>query len=142
MIKREFASIILIDEENKVLLNYRDKQRKHMPDMWAFFGGKIESEESVEEALRRETKEELDYNLREPQFLIETKNTWVKEEGEELHIMHVFIEYINENDKSSLKLLEGSDWGWFDIDDALKLNILDVNIESLNKLKSILLNEN
>lgn len=38
------------------------------PDHWAFIGGNVEDGESIGEALVRETKEELDYDIRDFKF--------------------------------------------------------------------------
>lgn len=56
--------------------------------------------------------------------------------------MHTFTERIKEEEKKTLKLLEGSDWGWFDVDEVFNLNIPKSNNETLNLLKDYLENEN
>ena len=50
---------ILIDEHNRILLAKRAASQ-HQGDKWEFPGGKIESNESPEQALCRELLEELD----------------------------------------------------------------------------------
>jgi len=50
------AAIII--QDGKVLLTRRPHDKRH-PGMWEFPGGKVEPEESPEEALRRELNEEL-----------------------------------------------------------------------------------
>ena len=43
----------------KVLLVRRSPHARHYPDVWDLFGGHVEAGESLEEALRREAREEL-----------------------------------------------------------------------------------
>ena len=43
----------------RVLLVRRSPQARHYPDAWDLFGGHVEAGESLEEALRREAREEL-----------------------------------------------------------------------------------
>ena len=47
----------------KILLARRSPQRQFYPDVWDFFGGHIEGEESAEDALRREVLEELQVEI-------------------------------------------------------------------------------
>ena len=56
--KNIYVSIIaLIDWQGKVLLSLRPKN-KEFSNYWEFPGGKVENNESLERALRREIKEE------------------------------------------------------------------------------------
>lgn len=61
------SGIIFIDKENRVLLEDRRKICKH-GEHWSFFGGVIEKGESIKQALNREVKEELGYNLKDYKF--------------------------------------------------------------------------
>ena len=57
--KRMVVALIgLINSENYVLISNR-KNRSQFSDFWEFPGGKVEKQESLVEALLRETKEEL-----------------------------------------------------------------------------------
>jgi len=53
---------IIIDTENKLLLNNR-KQNTTLSGYWEFPGGKVESGETFEDALKREIKEELKVSI-------------------------------------------------------------------------------
>lgn len=55
---------ILISQENQLLLTSRP-MGKPMASYWEFPGGKLEAGESVEEALRRELKEELGITIQQ-----------------------------------------------------------------------------
>ena len=52
------SAVALIDSDGRVLLSQRP-QEKNMGGLWEFPGGKIEKDETPEEALIRELEEEL-----------------------------------------------------------------------------------
>ncbi|MBN65958.1 MAG: 8-oxo-dGTP diphosphatase MutT [Rickettsiales bacterium] len=56
------AAVALIDEDGRILLAQRP-EGKSLAGMWEFPGGKIEANETPEEALRREIREELAIEL-------------------------------------------------------------------------------
>ena len=68
-IYRSVAVFILFDRNGKVLLQHKAKDSKVLPDQWAFFGGGIEKNETPEQAVRREAKEELGIELKNIDFL-------------------------------------------------------------------------
>lgn len=79
------SGILLLDKEKKFLLQHRNKNIKRFPNYWAFFGGKIEKEESSEEAVRRESKEELGIKLHDLKLVGKFKSNQRKE------IQYIFI---------------------------------------------------
>ncbi|XOB42300.1 MAG: NUDIX hydrolase [Candidatus Nealsonbacteria bacterium] len=68
MIIGKGAGIILIDNQNKVLLQHRDNNTSWYPDHWGIFGGQIEKGETPEQAARREIKEEIGIELADLKF--------------------------------------------------------------------------
>ena len=56
------STIALIDDENKILIGKRPVG-KTFENLWEFPGGKVKKNETVEEALIRETKEEINIDL-------------------------------------------------------------------------------
>lgn len=50
----------LILDHGKVLLGLRSPESDTYPDVWDIFGGHVEPDETIEEALVRELREELD----------------------------------------------------------------------------------
>jgi len=52
------AVAVIINDDKQVLLALRQKHQ-HQGGLWEFPGGKVEAEESIFDALVRETKEEL-----------------------------------------------------------------------------------
>lgn len=63
------ADIILINSQEQVLLVLRDnKPSIPFPNTWALLGGYIEAEESPNEAIHRELKEEIELTLESATF--------------------------------------------------------------------------
>ena len=56
------STIALIDDENKVLIGKRPVG-KVFENLWEFPGGKVKKNETAEQALIRETKEEINIDL-------------------------------------------------------------------------------
>ncbi len=56
------STIALIDDENKILIGKRPIG-KIFENLWEFPGGKVKKNETVEDALIRETKEEINIDL-------------------------------------------------------------------------------
>ena len=50
---------LLLNEQNQILICKRAKTKKYKPSIWHIPGGKIEINETPEDALKREFKEEL-----------------------------------------------------------------------------------
>ena len=56
------STIALIDDENKILIG-KIPVGKTFENLWEFPGGKVKKNETVEQALIRETKEEINIDL-------------------------------------------------------------------------------
>jgi 8-oxo-dGTP diphosphatase len=66
------AMLLLVTEDGRLLLHHRDENPgiTH-PDCWAGFGGALEGNETVEEALHREMREETGLDIESPILLTE-----------------------------------------------------------------------
>jgi 8-oxo-dGTP diphosphatase len=66
---RKVAAVILENDKGEILLYLRDnKSTIPFPHHWDLFGGYIEEGETPEEALVREVKEELNFDLHDVRF--------------------------------------------------------------------------
>jgi 8-oxo-dGTP pyrophosphatase MutT (NUDIX family) len=69
---RRAAMLLIVTDDGGLLLHHRDdKPEIPNPDCWAGFGGAVEDGETVEEAVRREMREETGLQIADPIFLTE-----------------------------------------------------------------------
>ncbi|NLV90652.1 MAG: (deoxy)nucleoside triphosphate pyrophosphohydrolase [Tenericutes bacterium] len=98
--------------------------------MWEFPGGKIEGNETQEEALVREIKEELDADIELEEFI-----TTVNYDYPNFHlIMHCYLCHLKEN---KIILVEHSDAKWLTKDKLSSVDWLPADIEVVEKLKKL-----
>lgn len=65
----QVATALLFDRNNQLLIYLRDdKPEISFPNHWDLFGGHVEEEETPEQALVRELKEELNVDITDYQF--------------------------------------------------------------------------
>ena len=64
-IQRLNVAAVLFDDQGKMLITQRSITKKYLPNVWHIPGGQIDEGETVEEALKREVKEELDLQITE-----------------------------------------------------------------------------
>jgi len=70
--RRRAAMLLIVTEDGGLLMHHRDdKPEIPNPDCWAGFGGAVEAGETVEEAVRREVREETGLRIADPIFLTE-----------------------------------------------------------------------
>lgn len=66
---RPQCGLLIEDHEGKILLQLRDDQPTiPYPNCWGTFGGQVELNETPDEAIRREIKEELEYEVSHPEY--------------------------------------------------------------------------
>ena len=126
---RRVGLITLIDRHGNYLLQHRDEGIKTLPGYWAFFGGKIEENETPEEAMYRETKEELGISLVDPKFVLETTfyDKYVPK-GKKW----VWIAYAEK--QTQIVLGEGQGYGYFTLDEIRKMKVIDHDIETFEAI--------
>ncbi|MFA9397625.1 MAG: (deoxy)nucleoside triphosphate pyrophosphohydrolase [Clostridiaceae bacterium] len=99
---------------------------------WEFPGGKVEPNETLEQALCREIKEELDTQINIDKFL-----TTVEYDYPTFHLtMHCFLCSIK---KGNLTLLEHSSSKWLDKQNLDSVPWLPADVEVVNLLKIFIL---
>lgn len=135
---RRVALIVFYDGENRVLLQYRKGIASKFQEEWGYFGGKIEDGETPEQAVVRETKEELDFDLSgDFKFLGKFEN---KIKGFESEAFVFISPLVDKMEK--FRQLEGEEMRLFSLEDAEKLKMGPGDKEILKELgKCLIKNE-
>ncbi len=119
----------IIKDNNKVLATCRGYGE--FINMWEFPGGKIEPNESKEEALHREILEELEVSININEFLMTVEYDYPN-----FHLtMHCFMCSIKDG---SIKLNDHNDSTWATKDELNLLNWIPADLDIVNKLIEIL----
>ena len=95
---------VILDRENRILLTRR-AQDVHQGGLWEFPGGKVESGESVQQALARELREELGIEIGRTTSLLEVSHDY----GDKAVLLdvHLVLEFSGE-----ARGLEGQPLEW------------------------------
>lgn len=111
------VSAAIIINNNKILLTQRGYGE--YKDKWEFPGGKIEENETKEETIIREIKEELDATIKVEKFL-----TKVEYDYTSFYLkMNVFITSLT---SSHLLFKEHESYKWIDVSELNDLDALDL----------------
>ena len=122
------AGIILIDNQRRVLLQYRDKNNRWNQNTWSEFGGQIEKNETPEEAVKRELKEEIGIELTNLKFF--KKYRIQKEKG--IYEAFFYTSPLNISiDILKLQQREGKDIGLFTFQETQNLKLADYTKKAL-----------
>ncbi len=78
------AVAVIINTNNEVCISLRHKEA-HQGNLWEFPGGKVEPDETIEQALVREIKEELDLDVKQSRPLITINHNY----GDKVVCLHV-----------------------------------------------------
>jgi len=116
-----------IEKEGKVLLVKRPKNKKR-GGLWEFPGGKVEKEETLEEALKRELEEELGVRAI-PKEIVEKVNFYYPEEEIELILFRTLIE-------GDPVLKEGEELIWISLDEVNNLSLCEADKALIEKIKA------
>ena len=122
------TGIILIANDGRILLQYRNKDNKWNQDSWGEFGGQIEEGETPEEAIKRELKEELGIELIDLKFF--KKYGLQRKKGiYEQFVFTASLNYLLESLKKQQK--EGKDLALFSCGEIKNLKMADYTREIL-----------
>lgn len=119
-----------IIKDNKVLAMQRS-ERMTLPGMWEFPGGKIEENETEEEALGREIKEELNIDIKIINYVNEASYAY------DFGTVSLKV-YTAEITSGQISLEEHSDGKWLDAKELAGVNWAPVDIPAAKELEKIL----
>ena len=117
------ASSATIIKDKKILLIKRSNYNEVFPEHWAFPGGKAEDNESPEDNVIREIKEEINLEF-EPTELLK------KDQYKDRELYRFYGTWSGEVQIQE----EVADWNWFSYKDAIKLKLVFDNREVIEIL--------
>ena len=122
------VAAVIRNTENRILATQRGYGE--WKGWWEFPGGKVEVNETPEEALRREIREELSANIRVERFL----NT-VEYNFPTFHLsMHCYICTL---ESETIHMNEHADANWITVSDFDNIKWLPADIEIVDELKRL-----
>lgn len=110
IVKRKACLIPYIKRSGciEIYLSHRSKDAKQYPEFWSFWGGAIENEETPEEAMLREIKEELEWEPSKYEFFGIFYDSMPNEK-------HLYFTEVNENFEKEIIIHESQGGEFFNI---------------------------
>lgn len=131
MIKK--ALLILLNSNGEIFLQDRSG---HRPPPWGFFGGSIEAGESPQEAVLRETEEELNIKLSgsDVEFVGRFDSQLEGEDSERYFFLY-------QTDRETFEVPEGAGGKWMDFEEAEKRLVAFDRVRDLQQIINQLLSK-
>lgn len=108
-------SLAIFYKNNTLLLQDRRSIKKNSYD-WGFFGGALEQNETFDQALRREVREELDYDLKDYAFF--EKISFYSEKYSKEFVGHYYVSELPPDYKNQFTVLKGDGMKLVTMDDT------------------------
>ena len=121
------VAAVIKDEDGKILITQRNLQ-KAQGGLWEFPGGKIEPNETKENAIIREIKEELDIDIEVENYLSEKVFNYPEKD---INLIALECKKVNGN----IKLLEHEDYKWVKNSELDNFEFAPADIFIVEKLK-------
>jgi 8-oxo-dGTP diphosphatase len=130
MTKKIVHVAVGVIKANNALFICKRPDDKHQGGLWEFPGGKVESGESVFEALKRELHEEVALTIHSSNELMLIEHDY-GDKCVKLDV-HLVTEF-----EGNAHGAEGQKSAWVDLDKLDEYNFPAANVEIINKLKSL-----
>ena len=119
---------IIRNKDNKILIAQRN-MKKSQGGLWEFPGGKIENGETMEEAIVREIKEELDMDIAFESYFDEKKYIYPEKE---INLIALNCRIVGEK----YDVLEHEKVEWISVEEFDNFEFAPADIYFVNKLKN------
>ncbi len=123
----QVAVAVIVNQKQQVCISLRHKDA-HQGDLWEFPGGKLELGETVEQALVREIKEELNLEIKKSRSLISITHTYVDKNV----CLHVYL-IMNYAGEASGR--EGQTVMWVPLSELSQYDFPEANIAIIKSLQ-------
>lgn len=125
----------MVVNDKKILILKRHPKQKVAPGKWEMTGGKLEIDESLEECLIREVKEETNIDIEIDRILYATDH------NTEILGKVVIIVYLCNPKNTNVKIShEHSDYNWVKVEDFKKIVFKEI-VEDLDKYGALNIKE-
>ena len=121
------VAAVIKNEDGKILITQRNLQ-KSQGGLWEFPGGKIEPDETRENAIVREIKEELDIEIEVERYLSEKVFNYPEKD---INLIALECKKIDGN----IKLLEHEDYKWVNNSELENFEFAPADIFIVERLK-------
>jgi 8-oxo-dGTP diphosphatase len=111
----------ILCRENKILLGKRSAHRSFYPRVWDIIGGHAASNETPEQTLTRELKEELDVIATEWKLLTVLPDQELGLNEQYIYYVYVVTDWLGS--PRNILIDEHDALGWFEISEALQLDL-------------------
>lgn len=142
---------IIYNNDGKYLITKRSLSKKAFPGKWTVPGGGLETDDytntkpttssgqwyySLENALRREIKEEVNLEIEKPKYLLDL--TFIRPDGIPILVLSYYAKYKS----GEIKLDEASiDYKWVTLEEAKEYDIIDGIWEEIEMVEKIINNK-
>lgn len=117
----EVVAGVIYNKEGKFLIAQRNL-KKSQGGLWEFPGGKVEKNESYEDALKREIKEEFDADIEVKEYIGENVHHYPDKDIKLLFYKAVLV-------SDEIKLLEHEDGRWITKEDRDKFEFAGADVK-------------
>ena len=108
--------VAAVIKKNNLYFIAQRNRNKHFAYYWEFPGGKVDNQESFENALKREIKEELSINIKILNHIASEKH---KDNKIDVEVHYFLCEYLN----GKINLYEHEDMKWVQKNDLIKFKM-------------------
>lgn len=141
------ALTAIIHKDGKYLITQRSLNKKAFPGEWTVPGGGLETDDyintppttpagqwynAVEEALRREIREEVNLEVDKPKYLLDL--TFIRPDGVPVVVLSYYCNYLS----GEVKLDDDAvDYAWVTLEEAKKYDLIDGILEEIEMVEKI-----
>ena len=121
------GAAVVTDRKGKVLVAQR-RSEDMLGGLWEFPGGKLEADETIQECIARELKEELDIDIEVGEFLVMVKHAYS-------HFTMDLHTYFATIKSGSPKAIECQDFQWLEISKLRKIPYSKADLMIIDELE-------